>query len=672
MDWFKRKKAKAASVEDRLAFSAEQDFSFVQLDKSIHDVKFETKPTTFFKDAFKRFCKSKSSVTAAIILGVLILMAIIVPIADGNDITRSNNITESHYLPPKWSPSGTGWMDGTEWVSGVTLDPATKRPVQTDGSIYRDEAIISDIEVTEDYLSQKSEGVLKYGQGGAVTFFPTKEGFDVDYMSDTYYYALSMGEDALVGDELEISFAFDKEATETLGGNPLWTPVLYVQDEAGQWVVGHELQEAGRSYEDCSFVLKADDLAEILEVETQPGSSVSISKSLRFGVHVEGEEGKTTSLYLKSAVLKNNGVVNESVSFTDATALLGGRSSSWTLVSQGAQTGIYRSKMLLGSFRYDKYEAAFGEDTATFTSTEVDTFIKRGWMTYTWGDVSSFALTEAGEKYCPIRTVDKESTSSWGDVSSRSLTGTRSRYRYLYYQGYIAECTDQIYYLFGTNAQGQDFFKVVFSGLLTSLELGFLCAIINITVGVVWGSISGYFGGWVDLLMERVAEILGGVPFIVMMTLIVLLLGSNFWTFLLGLCLTGWMGMAATTRSQFYRFKGREYVLASRTLGASDARLIFRHILPNGIGIIITSGVLMIPSVIFSEATISYLLPGVLAFQGSQSFGVTMSTAQQSINTYPYMIISASIVMAVIMICFNLFGNGLRDAFNPSMKGAQD
>lgn len=653
MDWFKRKKAKAAPVEDRLAFSAEQDFSFVQLDKSIHDVKFETKPTTFFKDAFKRFCKSKSSVTAAIILGVLILMAIIVPIADGNDITRSNNITESHYLPPKWFPSGTGWMDGTEWVSGVTLDPATMRPVQTDGSVYRDEAIVSDIEVTEDYLSQKSEGVLKYGQGGAVTFFPTKEGFDVDYMSDVFTY--------LPINETEVAYSFEKEATETLGGNPLWTPVLYVQDDAGQWVVGHELQEAGRSYEDCSF-----DLGEIL------ADVVTEATDFRFGVHVEGEEGKQTSLYLKSAALEVNGAVNENVSFTDATALLGGRSSSWTLVSQGAQTGIYRSKMLLGSFRYDKYEAAFGEDTATFTSTEVDTFVKRGWMTYTWGDVSSFALTEAGEKYCPIRSVDRESTSSWGDVSSRSLTGTRSRYRYLYYQGYIAECTDQIYYLFGTNAQGQDFFKIVFSGLLTSLELGFLCAIINITVGVVWGSISGYFGGWVDLLMERVAEILGGVPFIVMMTLIVLLLGSNFWTFLLGLCLTGWMGMAATTRSQFYRFKGREYVLASRTLGASDARLIFRHILPNGIGIIITSGVLMIPSVIFSEATISYLLPGVLAFQGSQSFGVTMSTAQQSINTYPYMIISASIVMAVIMICFNLFGNGLRDAFNPSMKGAQD
>ncbi len=653
MDWFKRKKAKAASQEERLAFSEAQDFSFVQLDKSIHDVKFETKPTTFFKDAFRRFCKSKSSVTAAIILGVLILLAVIVPIADGNDISRSNNITESHYLPPKWFPSGTGWMDGTEWVSNVTLDPATMRPVQSDGAIYRDEAIVSDIEVREDYLSQKSENILQYGEGGSVTFFPTREGYDVDYMSDPFTY--------LPTNEVVISFSFDKEATETLGGNPLWTPVLYVQGEDGQWAIGHELQEAGRSYEDCSFAL-----GEVL------GDAVLEATEFRFGVHVAGEEGKRTSLYLKSAVLSNNGVANDSVSFTDATALLGGRSSNWTLLSQGAQTGIYRSKVLLGSFRYDKYKAAFGEDTATFTSTEIDTFVKRGWMTYTWGDLSSFSLTEEGEKYCPIRTADRESTSSWGDVSSRSLTGTRSRYRYMYYQGYISECTDQIYYLFGTNAQGQDFFKIVFSGLLTSLELGFLCAIINITVGVVWGSISGYFGGWVDLLMERVAEILGGVPFIVMMTLIVLLLGSNFWTFLLGLCLTGWMGMAATTRSQFYRFKGREYVLASRTLGASDARLIFRHILPNGIGIIITSGVLMIPSVIFSEATISYLLPGVLAFQGSQSFGVTLSTAQQSITTYPYMIISASIVMAVIMICFNLFGNGLRDAFNPSMKGAQD
>ena len=188
----------------------------------------------------------------------------------------------------------------------------------------------------------------------------------------------------------------------------------------------------------------------------------------------------------------------------------------------------------------------------------------------------------------------------------------------------------------------------------------------------ILGSIAGYFGGWTDIVMERLTEILGGMPFIVVMTLIALLLGSNFGTFLLALCLTGWIGVSGTTRTQFYRFKRREYVLASRTLGASDTRLIFRHILPNGIGTIVTGAVLMIPSVIFSEANIAYILPSAISFSGQQSFGITLSNAQSVINTQPYLIISASIVMAIIMICFNLFGNGLRDAFNPVLKGSNE
>ena len=199
-----------------------------------------------------------------------------------------------------------------------------------------------------------------------------------------------------------------------------------------------------------------------------------------------------------------------------------------------------------------------------------------------------------------------------------------------------------------------------------------MASIINIFIGIIWGSISGYFGGWVDLVMERITEILGGMPWIVMMTLIILLLGSNFWTFLLALCLTGWMGIANITREQFYRYKGREYVLASRTLGASDGRLIFRHILPNGIGTIVTSAVLMIPGVIFTEANISYLLPNLITFGNTQSFGITMSNVQGDIQYYPFLIVSASIIMALIMISFNLFGNGLRDAFNPSLKGSDE
>ena len=165
------------------------------------------------------------------------------------------------------------------------------------------------------------------------------------------------------------------------------------------------------------------------------------------------------------------------------------------------------------------------------------------------------------------------------------------------------------------------------------------------------------------------------MPWIVLMTLIVLLAPKSwpqFGILLFGLCLTGWIGISGTTRSQFYRYKGREYVLASRTLGASDARLIFRHILPNGLGTIVTSAVLMIPGVIFTEANLAYLLPGVYNSSGTMSFGITLSNVQNDLAQYPYLIVSASIVMALIMISFNLFGNGLRDAFNPSLKGEEN
>jgi oligopeptide transport system permease protein len=224
-------------------------------------------------------------------------------------------------------------------------------------------------------------------------------------------------------------------------------------------------------------------------------------------------------------------------------------------------------------------------------------------------------------------------------------------------------------YLFGTDDHGRDYFKYLFQGLRISLILGVLTAAVNITIGLVWGAVSGYFGGWTDLIMERFTEILGGVPWIIVMTLVILHLGSNFGSFILALCLTGWIGMAAETREQFYRYKGREYVLASRTLGASDARLIFRHILPNGIGTIITGAVMEVPSVIFSEATISYL---GLGLQGLGSFGVALSYAQGFIGTSPYLIICGSLIMCIMMISFNLFGNGLRDAFNPSLKGVAE
>jgi oligopeptide transport system permease protein len=166
--------------------------------------------------------------------------------------------------------------------------------------------------------------------------------------------------------------------------------------------------------------------------------------------------------------------------------------------------------------------------------------------------------------------------------------------------------------------------------------------------------------------MERITDILGRIPFMVLMTLLILHWGSSLPMFVMALCMTGWIGTASLTRTQFYRFRGREYVLASRTLGASDARLIAKHIFPNGLGTIITAEVLLIPSVIFSEANIAYL---GLGLQNVSSLGVILSDNQKWLSVHPYLLLFPSVIIALLMISFNLFGNGLRDAVNPSLKG---
>ena len=167
--------------------------------------------------------------------------------------------------------------------------------------------------------------------------------------------------------------------------------------------------------------------------------------------------------------------------------------------------------------------------------------------------------------------------------------------------------------------------------------------------------------------MERILDIISNIPSIILITICVLNLGQSFSVFILAMCITGWIGTASITRTQFYRFKRREYVLAARSLGASDARLIYRHILPNAAGTIITSSVLIIPSVIFSEASVAYLGIGL---QGQSSLGVILSDNQVNISTNQYLLIFPSVILALLLICFNLFGNGLRDAFNPSTKGS--
>lgn len=230
-------------------------------------------------------------------------------------------------------------------------------------------------------------------------------------------------------------------------------------------------------------------------------------------------------------------------------------------------------------------------------------------------------------------------------------------------------------YIFGTNIMGQDLFSAIGYGARFSILFAILVSAINLSIGTVYGAIQGYYGGWVDMLLDRISDILSGVPFVVVTTLFQLHLAQKVGvvpSFLFAFVLTGWIGMAALVRKQFYRFKSQEFVMAARTLGASDWRLMFRHIFPNGLGTIITSCALVIPSAISSETNMTYLgIVDLNSYVGA-TIGTLLSQGQANMTTAPHAMFWPSVYFALLMISFNLFGNGLRDAFNPSTRGAED
>ena len=261
----------------------------------------------------------------------------------------------------------------------------------------------------------------------------------------------------------------------------------------------------------------------------------------------------------------------------------------------------------------------------------------------------------------------------WYTYAQKNQTGYKIRVSY--YDYFVYKNGFEPVFYFGTNNFGQDIFACLASAARLSFILAFSVSFINFAIGAVWGAISGYYGGTADMIMERIRDILGAVPFMVAATLFQMhladdvgILGSLLFAFVL----TGWIGMASRVRMQFYRFKGQEYILAARTLGARDSRLIFKHIFPNSLGTIITGSVLAIPGVIFSESTLSYLNIINLETSSLTSVGTMLANGRGFLNSYPHIILFPALFISILEISFNLFGNGLRDAFNPSLRGADE
>src|SRR5699024_7813692 len=219
---------------------------------------------------------------------------------------------------------------------------------------------------------------------------------------------------------------------------------------------------------------------------------------------------------------------------------------------------------------------------------------------------------------------------------------------------------------FGTDQFGRDQWTRVWYGTRISLFIAFVAAIIDVFIGVTYGGISGYFGGRVDNVMQRIIEILVGIPNLVIIILAIIILKPGLLSIIIAIVLTGWVSMARVVRGQVLKLKNMEYVLASKTLGLSNTTILVKDILPNSMAQIIITTMFTIPGAIFFEAFLSFIglgLPAPMA-----SLGTVINDGFESLQIYPYLVVFPSLIISLLLINFNLLGDGLRDALDPKMK----
>ena len=240
--------------------------------------------------------------------------------------------------------------------------------------------------------------------------------------------------------------------------------------------------------------------------------------------------------------------------------------------------------------------------------------------------------------------------------------------RYTYNQNDLT-CTNQspsLTHLFGTDDLGRDIFVRCWEGARVSLSIGLIVSILNGTIGILYGGIAGYFGGLADNIMMRFCELIAAIPQMLWVILLILIMKPGVGPIIIAIAATGWIGMARLFRGQVFQIKEMEYVMASRTMGAGSIWIIMKHLFPNALSPIITNMAFAIPGAIFAESFLSYIGLGLPL--PTASWGVLASDGANKLLSYPYQLVFPAVLICITMLCFNLMGDGLRDALDPRMR----
>lgn len=221
-------------------------------------------------------------------------------------------------------------------------------------------------------------------------------------------------------------------------------------------------------------------------------------------------------------------------------------------------------------------------------------------------------------------------------------------------------------YILGTDALGRDMLSRTIYGGRISIAIGILGTVTALLLGVLMGAIAGYAGGWIDNLIMRFVDIMYGLPYMLMVIIMMAILGRNIFILFIAIALVSWLSIARVVRGQIISLKNSEFVEAAKTMGASPARIIAKHLLPNTIGIIIVYSSLSLPSFIMNESFLSFLGLGVSA--PLASWGSLVSDGVKGMELYSWQLIVPAVVMTLFLFAMNFLGDGLRDAFDPQSK----